>query len=228
MVLSSRMDAHTARLYGLLPRAWLVAGVASLAPAFLLRDPSPGSLAVAIGGLLLAHQALRRLSAGITQLGGAGIAWRQVAPLFHAASRTENAGEFLAAGPCGETVLDAREIVFRYDGRTEPVLHGANLQVRRGDWVLLEGESGGGKSTLASLLTGLREPSSGLLLQDGLDRRTLGDSAWRRRIASAPQYHENYVLTATFAFNLLMGRAWPPSDTDLAEAGTVCRELGLG
>jgi len=35
-------------------------------------------------------------------------------------------------------------------------------------------------------------------------------------------------LTGTFAFNLLMGRAWPPDEDDLREARAVCEELGLG
>jgi ATP-binding cassette subfamily B protein len=102
------------------------------------------------------------------------------------------------------------------------------LRIERGDWVLLEGPSGGGKSTLVSLLTGLREPSDGLLTSGGLDRRALGEDAWRKRFAAAPQYHENHILTGTLAFNLLMGRAWPPTAEDLDEAHAVCRELGLG
>jgi ABC-type multidrug transport system fused ATPase/permease subunit len=32
----------------------------------------------------------------------------------------------------------------------------------------------------------------------------------------------------TFAFNVLMGRAWPPRPADLDEAERVCRALGLG
>ena len=36
------------------------------------------------------------------------------------------------------------------------------------------------------------------------------------------------MLTETLAFNLLMGRRWPPQPDDLQEAETVCRELGLG
>jgi len=42
-----------------------------------------------------------------------------------------------------------------------------------------------------------------------------------------PQFHENHVFSASFAFNLLMGRAWPPSADDLVEARAVCGELGL-
>ena len=64
-------------------------------------------------------------------------------------------------------------------------------------------------------MNGLRKPSAGTLLLDG-------------RVATAPQFHENHVFTGTFAFNLVMGRAWPPSGADVKEAEALCRELGLG
>ncbi len=44
----------------------------------------------------------------------------------------------------------------------------------------------------------------------------------------APQFQENYVFSETFAFNLLMGRRWPPTSEDLEEAEHICNELGLG
>jgi ABC-type multidrug transport system fused ATPase/permease subunit len=62
----------------------------------------------------------------------------------------------------------------------------------------------------------------------GFDRQALGSHGWRRHVATAPQYHENHVLTGTFAFNLLLSRRWPPAPEDLSEAETLCRELGLG
>ena len=46
-------------------------------------------------------------------------------------------------------------------------------------------------------------------------------------VAVAPQFHENHVLTGSFAFNLLMGRRWPPRMEDFVEAEAVCDELGL-
>jgi ABC-type multidrug transport system fused ATPase/permease subunit len=97
-----------------------------------------------------------------------------------------------------------------------------------GDRLLLEGPSGGGKSTLASVLAGCRPPDSGLLLLDGLDPETLGAAGWRRRVVLVPQFHDNHVLMGTFAFNALMGRRWPPRRGDLEEAEQVCRSLGLG
>ena len=108
------------------------------------------------------------------------------------------------------------------------MLRGCTVRIDPGDRVLLEGPSGGGKSTLASLLTGLRKPSSGLLLLGGLDWHTLGPEGWRQRVVAVPQFNENHVLTETLAFNLLMGRRWPPRPRDLAEAEEVCRALGLG
>ncbi|MCI5144333.1 MAG: ATP-binding cassette domain-containing protein, partial [Candidatus Electrothrix sp. AR3] len=47
-------------------------------------------------------------------------------------------------------------------------------------------------------------------------------------VVIAPQFHQNYVLTETFAFNLLMGRGWPPTLEDLLEAEAICQELDLG
>jgi ATP-binding cassette subfamily B protein len=62
----------------------------------------------------------------------------------------------------------------------------------------------------------------------GMDRAAIGAQGWRRRVATAPQYHENHVLAAPLYFNLLMGRSWPPGPEDLHEAGAICQELGLG
>ena len=70
-------------------------------------------------------------------------------------------------------------------------------------------------------------PNAGLLMVNGLDCQTLGTARWRKAIVAAPQFHENYILTGTVAFNLLMGRSWPPKPQDLIEAEVICRELGL-
>jgi ATP-binding cassette subfamily B protein len=214
VALSAAMDGYTVRLVSLAPRAWLVLGIAGLAPAFL-NGGSGGyaGLALGLGGILLVWQALRRLAGGLSQLAGAAIAWQQVAKLFHAAARTRTPVPQPAG--LGDLIIDAGNVSFRHDHRADPVLPSVSLRIRRGDWILLEGESGGGKSTLAALLAGLRRPTSGLLLRWG-------------ETACAPQYHENHVITGTFAFNLLMGRAWPPSAEDMKEAEEVARELGLG
>jgi ATP-binding cassette subfamily B protein len=128
----------------------------------------------------------------------------------------------------GRVLLAARDLSFRYPDRGEPTVRGVEVRITAGERLLLEGQSGGGKSTLASLLAGSRVPDSGLLLLEGLDRATLGATRWRRCVVLAPQFHDNHVLMGTFAFNALMGRGWPPRPSDLEEAEALCRTLELG
>ncbi len=240
---SRHLDRTGATLSLAIPTGWLAVGLAGLAPAFVRGTASVEELAIGLGGVFLAHQALSRLAGGARHVAGAIVAWRAIAPLFRAAARPQivrppraaaaataaaERAKGAAAADAAGPLVSASDVVFRYVDRGEPVLRGCSLRIDPGDRVLLEGPSGGGKSTLASIVAGLRQPGSGLVLLGGLDRATLGIPAWRSRIATAPQFHENHVLTGTLAFNLLMGRGWPAHVDDLAEADKVCRELGLG
>ncbi|HEY0479745.1 MAG TPA: ABC transporter ATP-binding protein [Kofleriaceae bacterium] len=236
------LDRRALALLVIVPRGWLLVGLAALTPAFVTGTDIV-SLGTGIGGVVLAWLSLTRLSAGVDQLATAHVAWQRVAPLFHAAAgvfpgqpesarapRGITAPEYLVAPPpkAHEPVLEAVDLSFRHAGRAADVLSGCDLVVRPGDRVLIQGPSGGGKSTLVSLLTGMRLPSNGLLLARGLDMSCLGETGWRSRVSASPQFHENHVLTESFAFNLLMSRAWPPRAQDIEDARAICVELGLG
>jgi len=237
LALAVAMDQSACRLAALVPRGWLLLGLLALTPAFALAQTSAAKLAVGLGGVLLAFRALQRFTGGLSALAGAAIAWKQIAPLFEAAGRELQKGPTsLLSAPAtgsresnqGDVLLEAHELNFHYPARGLPVLRQCSLTIRPGERIVLEGVSGGGKSTLASLLAGLRVPDSGLLLLRGLDRQTVGLSGWRRHVAASPQFHENHVLTGTFAFNLLMGSRWPPQPEAFQAAETLCQELGLG
>ncbi len=62
-------------------------------------------------------------------------------------------------------VLQANDIYKTYHlgGRELQVLRGVNLELRRGEFVALQGASGSGKSTLLQLLGGLDRPTSGTI-----------------------------------------------------------------
>jgi ATP-binding cassette subfamily B protein len=199
---SAAMD-RLVPLYQALPRGFLLLSLSALLPA-LVTNFSPARCAVSLGGVLLGQRALLGVAQGLSSLYSALIAWREVEPLYRAAARTPRsslpgtaalspAGTSASAGEGARTapLLRAADLRFRFPERAEPVLRNINLTIWPGDRILLEGGSGGGKSTLAALLTGLRAPDSGLLLLAGVDHKTLGEARWRKLVAAAPQFHEN-------------------------------------
>jgi ATP-binding cassette subfamily B protein len=245
--LSENLDRVAIQLSTFATRGWIVVGLAGLALPFITKSAPPQAMAVGLAGVLLASQGFGKLVGGAQSLIGLLIAWTQVGPLFTAASRprelmpldftltggtvsSSEAGleqkptQITAGGP----LLVARDLTFRYRPLGRPVVQDCSLQIYPGDRLLLEGPSGGGKSTLAAMLTGLRKPESGSLYLWGFDRQMLGSEEWRRHVVMAPQFQENHVFSDTLAFNLLLGRRWPPLPEDLQDADAICRELGLG
>jgi ATP-binding cassette subfamily B protein len=231
--LTAAQNRVEARLISLAPYGWLMIGLAGLIGGLFLNTASPVRLALSIGGILFAFQAFSDLANSLHFLLQAILGWDQVQLLLEASTRPSDS-QFLTLASDQEdawqaqALLVAHDLVFRYADQLQPVLQNCSLRIDAGDRLLLEGPSGGGKSTLAAVLASLYTPEAGMLLYKGFDRQVLGTDQWRRRILVAPQFQENHVFTETFGFNLLMGRRWPPLPEDLAEAETVCRQLGLG
>jgi ATP-binding cassette subfamily B protein len=228
---SHSVDRYGTLLAAAIPRGWLIAAVACLSPAIAFGHGSATSIAVSLGGILLAFAAFKRLTASLTDIVGAWVAWKRISPLFRAAARPEVLGEVMATeketDSSAQKIIEADRLTYRYRKTGNLALQPCSLTIRKGDRILLEGPSGGGKTTFASLLSGMRQPESGLLLTSGLDMHTVGIDCWRERVAAAPQFHDNHILTASLAFNLLMGRRWPPTAPDLQEAESLCCKLGL-
>jgi len=230
---SEHLDSIEAQLTALAARGWMIVGLAGIAYPFIFSQPSQAQLLMGLGAVLLASASLEGLASDLLSFAQGLLAWQQVQSLVQAAVKDGAAvsppTRKSTATPDGKVpVLVARNLVFRYRDRGRTILDACNLRIQEGDRVLLEGPSGGGKSTLAALLAGLRKPESGLLLWKSLDRQTVGADEWRRRVVVVPQFHENHIFTETLAFNLLMGRRWPPLPEDLEMAEAICRELGLG
>jgi len=233
-LVSRRMDRVAAILNALAARGLVLASLLALAPAVVSGSASTPSIAITLGGALIAGEAIRKIVGSFMQLADTLIAWQRVRLLLATDSESSERGEHWlhasepppAAAP--QQLIELSDVQFQHLGRAEPVLERCQLSIFAGDKLLLEGSSGSGKSTLVALLAGLRSPGSGLLLLNGVDWQTLGLEGWRREIATAPQFHENHVFSETFAFNLLMGRHWPASAEQFLEAEDLCRQLGLG
>ena len=87
-----------------------------------------------------------------------------------AQSRTPDAGTAIDGLPSKIETIEFRHVTFSYD--TGPVvLHDFNLTVRAGETIALVGPSGGGKSTIVSLVCRFYEPTGGQILINGVDYR---------------------------------------------------------
>jgi ABC-type multidrug transport system fused ATPase/permease subunit len=79
-------------------------------------------------------------------------------------------------------------VCFSYPNRGDLVLDRLDLELVPGETIALVGESGVGKSTVASLLLGLIEPTGGRISVGGVDLATCDGESWRRLIAWVPQH----------------------------------------
>ena len=77
-----------------------------------------------------------------------------------------------------DPAISVRNVVVSYNGRR--VLDGINLDVRRGETMVLLGGSGSGKSTLLRQIIGLEHPQSGEVLVNGLDLAKSGAADLKR------------------------------------------------
>lgn len=111
--------------------------------------------------------------------------------------------EIALPDPLPDPVIRFRDVDFAYDGE-DPVLHGIDLDIRRGEKIAFVGESGGGKSTLMSLLQGLYVPTHGEVDVAGFD--TAGHHLDRIRAAIGMVFQEASLFSGTIAENIAYAR----------------------
>ena len=73
--------------------------------------------------------------------------------------------------------LEAQKLVKEYNrrGKTFRAVDDIDFTIEPGDFVMIEGESGSGKTTFLNLLTGLTDPTSGAVIIDGRSLKETGD-----------------------------------------------------
>ena len=81
---------------------------------------------------------------------------------------------------------ELHDVRFRYEGAAEDALVGVNLSLRPGEQIGICGPTGGGKTTLVDIMTGLLEPTDGVVTVDGHDLRDVR-RRWHRALGVVPQ-----------------------------------------
>jgi ATP-binding cassette subfamily B protein len=80
-----------------------------------------------------------------------------------------------------------KEVCFAYTKDSKSVINGINLSIPIGARIALVGRTGSGKTTLAHLMLGLFQPTSGSLLLDGIEVTDQEVPAWQANCAFVPQ-----------------------------------------
>lgn len=73
----------------------------------------------------------------------------------------------------GEPLVVFENVDFRYSDESPLILHNVNLQINRGDLIAVLGPNGAGKSTLVKHAIGLLKPTSGRVLVEGNDTKSM-------------------------------------------------------
>ncbi|RST72321.1 ABC transporter ATP-binding protein [Siminovitchia acidinfaciens] len=95
-------------------------------------------------------------------------------------------------------------VTFSYDKDEKPVLKNINLDVKEGETIALVGMSGGGKSSLVSLIPRFYDVSEGTVLLDGTDIREFKVRSLRDKIGMVLQ--DNILFSDSVRENILLGK----------------------
>ena len=116
-----------------------------------------------------------------------------------------------------------RDLNFRYPSRPdEEVLRHINITIPQNQMIALVGSSGAGKTTIASLIMRLHEPTSGEILFDGKESRDFSLSSLRSQIALVPQ--DIFLFGGSIRENISYGKQ-SASDNEILEAARQANAL---
>ncbi len=110
-------------------------------------------------------------------------------------------------------------VEFHYSDDPTLVLNQINLHVDAGQTVALVGETGAGKTTIVKLLARFHDPTSGCVLVDGVDLRTVTQGSLRRQMGMVLQ--DPFLFNGTVKENILFGRLDASAEDVIAAAKAV-------
>ena len=124
-----------------------------------------------------------------------------------------------------------QDVSLRYLPNNPPALSNLNLTIRKGNTVALVGGSGSGKSSLADLLVGLYEPTSGTIFIDQINLHDHELTSWQRRIGVVSQ--DTFMFNSTIADNIAYGSSGCSHQdiiqaAELAQADRFIKQLPMG
>lgn len=116
-----------------------------------------------------------------------------------------------------EVGIQLEQVSLRYDPKLPLALSEISFSIPKGQVVALVGTSGAGKSSIADLLVGLYQPTSGRIMVDGLELNALDLSSWQQKLGVVSQ--DTFLFNASLADNIAFGT--PGADRSAVEAAAA-------
>ena len=112
--------------------------------------------------------------------------------------------------------IDVEGVSFSYERDDTEVLHHVSVHVAPGDTIAVVGPSGGGKTTLCSLIPRFYDVADGSIKIDGLDVRDVTQQSLRRNVGVVQQ--DVFLFAASIMENIRYGRPGASEDDVIAAA----------
>lgn len=160
-----------------------------------------GSFASFVTSLLLLYKPTKTLGNTLTSLQTTFVAMGRVFELFDLhpnIKSNENAVQLHGL----KNSIEFKNVYFEYEPDI-PVLKDFNLTVNKNETIALVGNSGGGKSTVVSLLPRFYDVTNGSILFDGVDIKNFDLKSLRNNISFV--FQDNFLFTGSIKDNILMG-----------------------
>ncbi|ACM15834.1 ABC-type transport system,membrane ATPase component (plasmid) [Bacillus cereus Q1] len=100
--------------------------------------------------------------------------------------------------------IEFKDVCFKYNENSDLIFDHLNVQIEKGDKLLIDGINGSGKSTFIKLLTGLYQPKSGKILINNIDYNLIHKESIRDRIGIVSQ--NIFLFKGTILDNILYGQ----------------------
>lgn len=104
--------------------------------------------------------------------------------------------------PATHKLIEFKNLGFEYN-QGVPILKNINLTVKQGETIALVGNSGGGKTTLVSLLPRFYDVTTGQICIDGIDIRDFTLHSLRQNIGVV--FQDNFLFAGTIRENIMLG-----------------------